>query len=149
VEVTNNAEGPAITTMDSDGWRWSVKLANSATTERSDIYEGAGIGYTLAAAKERLFNRWMLDKNHRILRRPRNFAIAVECSELQGYAKQRSYIFVYTWPSINGRGLSVLRDVVVNAREFSVPYKSRLTVMLRTSRAIERLAYSAQRPPGS
>jgi hypothetical protein len=67
---------------------------------------------------------------------------------MQGYAKQRSYIFVYTWPSINGCGLSVLRDVVVNAREFSVPYESRLTVMLRTSRTIERLAYSAQRPPG-
>lgn len=57
---------------------------------------------------------------------------------MQGYAKQRSYIFVYTWPPINGCGLSVLRDVVVNAREFSVPYESRLTVMLRTSRAIER-----------
>jgi hypothetical protein len=25
---------------------------------------------------------------------------------MQGYAKQRSYIFVYTWPSINGYGLS-------------------------------------------
>ena len=120
--------------MHSDGRRWSVKLANSAMTERSDIYEGAGIGYTLAAAKERHFYRWMLDKDHRILRRPRNFAIAVECSAMQGYAKQRSYIFVYTWPSINGCGLSVLRDVVVNAREFSVPYESRLTVALRTSR---------------
>jgi hypothetical protein len=31
------------------------------------------------------------------LRRPRNFAIAVECSAMQGYAKQRSYIFVYTY----------------------------------------------------
>ena len=62
---------------------------------------------------------------------------------MPGYAKQRSYIFVYTWPSINGCGLSVLRDVVVNAREFSVPYESRLTVVLRTSRAIEQLAYSA------
>ena len=61
---------------------------------------------------------------------------------MQGYAKQRSYIFVYTWPSINGCGLSVLRDVVANAREFSVPYESRLTVVLRTSRAIEQLAYS-------
>ena len=30
------------------------------------------------------------------LRRPRNLAIAVECSAMQGYAKQRSYIFVYT-----------------------------------------------------
>ena len=34
--------------------------------------------------------------NHRILQRPRNFAIAVECSATQGHAKQRSYIFVYT-----------------------------------------------------
>jgi hypothetical protein len=51
--------------------------------------------------------------NHRLLRRPRTFAIAVECSAMQGYAKQRSYIFVYTWPSING-------------------CESRLTVMLRT-----------------
>ena len=42
-----------------------------------------------------------------------------------GYAKQRSYIFVYTWASINGCGRSVLRDVVVNAREFSAPYESR------------------------
>jgi len=82
--------------MHSDGWRWSVKLANSATTARSDIYEGAGIGYALAAARSEVFNRWMLDKNHRILRRPRTFAIAVECSAMQGYAKQRSYIFVYT-----------------------------------------------------
>ena len=32
---------------------------------------------------------------------------------MQGYAKQRSYIFVYTWSAINGLGLSVLRDVVV------------------------------------
>jgi hypothetical protein len=32
---------------------------------------------------------------------------------MQGYAKQRSYIFVYTWTSINGCGLSVFRDVVV------------------------------------
>ena len=39
----------------------------------------------------------MLDKNHRILRRPRTFAIAVECSATQGHAKQRSYIFVYSW----------------------------------------------------
>ena len=31
------------------------------------------------------------------LRRPRNFAIAVECSAMQGYAKQSSYIFVYTY----------------------------------------------------
>jgi hypothetical protein len=53
--------------MHSDGRRWSVKLANSAMTERSDIYEGAGIGYTLAAAKERHFYRWVLDKDHRIL----------------------------------------------------------------------------------
>ena len=29
-------------------------------------------------------------------RRPRTFAIAVECSAMQGYAKQRSYIFIYT-----------------------------------------------------
>jgi hypothetical protein len=62
--------------------------------------------------------------NHRILRRPRNFAIAVECSAMQGYAKQRSYIYVYTWPSINGCGLSVLRDVVVNAREF--PFRTKV-----------------------
>ena len=48
-----------------------------------------------------------------------------------------------------GAVLSVLREVVVTAREFSVPYESRLTVMLRTSRAIERVAYRAQRPPGS
>ena len=82
--------------MHSDGRRWSVKLANSATTERSDIYEEAGIGYTLAAAKERHFYRWMLDKDHRILRRPRTFAIAVECSATQGHAKRRSYIFVYS-----------------------------------------------------
>ena len=45
---------------------------------------------------------------------------------MQGYAKQRSYIFVYTWPPINGCGLSVLRDVVVNAREFSDPYGLRV-----------------------
>ena len=63
---------------------------------------------------------------------------------MQGYAKQRSYIFVYIWPSINGCGLSVLRDVVVNAREFSVPYESRLRVILRMSRAIKRLAFRAQ-----
>ena len=68
---------------------------------------------------------------------------------MQGYAKQRSYIFVYTWPSINGCGLSVFRDVVVNAREFSVPYESRLAVMLYTRCAIERLTYNAHRPPGS
>ena len=43
---------------------------------------------------------------------------------MQGYAKQRSYIFVYTWPSINGGGLSALLDVVVNAREFSIPYRA-------------------------
>jgi hypothetical protein len=43
---------------------------------------------------------------------------------MQGYAKQRSYIFVYTWPSINGCGLSVLRDVVVNAREF--PFRTKV-----------------------
>jgi len=30
------------------------------------------------------------------LRRPRNFAIAVECSATQGHAKQRSYVFVYS-----------------------------------------------------
>lgn len=54
--------------MYSDGRTWSVKLANSATTDRSDIYEGAGTGYALAAAKERFFNRWILDKNHRIFR---------------------------------------------------------------------------------
>jgi hypothetical protein len=68
---------------------------------------------------------------------------------MQEYAKRCSYIFVYTWPSINGDGLSVLRDVVLNAREFSVPYENRLGVMLCTSRAIERLAHSAQRPRGS
>src|SRR6266404_7002732 len=54
-----------------------------------------------------------LDMNHRILPRPHTFAIAVDCSATQGHAKQRSYIFVYTWPSINGCGLSVVRDVVV------------------------------------
>ena len=43
---------------------------------------------------------------------------------MQGYAKRRSYIFVYTWPWINGCGLSVLRYLVVNARE-SAPYESR------------------------
>jgi hypothetical protein len=65
-------------------------------TEGFDIYEGAGIGYTLAVAKERHFYRWMLDKDHRILGRPRILAIAVECGATQGHAKQRSYIFVYT-----------------------------------------------------
>jgi hypothetical protein len=54
VEVTNNAEVPRLQQR-INGRRCSVKLANSATTERSDIYGGAGIGYTLAAAKERSF----------------------------------------------------------------------------------------------
>src|ERR1700681_2665093 len=48
---------------------------------------------------------------------PRNFAIAVECSAMQGYAKQRSYIFVYTWPSMNGCRLSVLRECVAKESE--------------------------------
>ena len=34
--------------------------------------------------------------NHRILRRPRTFAIAVECSAMQGHAKLRCYVFVYS-----------------------------------------------------
>jgi hypothetical protein len=42
-------------------------------------------------------------------------------------------------PLNDGCGLSALRDVVVNAREFSVPYESRLAVMLCTSRAIEHV----------
>jgi hypothetical protein len=82
--------------MHSDGRKVSVKFANSATTERSDIYEEAGIGCTLAAATERHFYRCMLDKDHRILRRPRIFAIAVKCSATQGLAKRRCYVFVYS-----------------------------------------------------
>lgn len=82
--------------MHSDGRRWSVKLANSATTERSDIYEGAGIGCALTATKERFLIAWVLDKNHRILRRPRTFVVAVERSATQGLEKRRCYVFVYS-----------------------------------------------------
>ena len=49
---------------------------------------------------------------------PRNLTVAVELSAMQGYAKQRSYNFVYTWPSIDGCRLSVLREVMVNVRVF-------------------------------
>ena len=46
----------------------SVVVVSDAE-DRSDIYEGAGICYSLAAARSGGFNRRMLDKNHRILRR--------------------------------------------------------------------------------
>ena len=51
--------------------------------------------------------------NHRILRRPRNFAIAVECSAMRGHAKLRCYVFVYTWPSIK---TDILLSTVRTAR---------------------------------
>ena len=34
--------------------------------------------------------------NHRILRRPRTFATAIECSATQGLAIRRCYVFVYS-----------------------------------------------------
>ena len=45
------------------------------------------------------------------------------------------------------RAVGVARRRGSRAR-VSVPYESRLAVLLRASRAIEPLAYSAQRPPG-
>jgi len=41
--------------------------------------------------------------NHRILQRPRDLTVAVECSATQGHAKQRSYIFVYTCNASHSR----------------------------------------------
>jgi hypothetical protein len=65
----------------------------------------------------KFFNRWMLDKNHRILRRLRTFAVAVECSSTQGYAIRRCYVFVYSYfpigPTITVTRLTEGDDVVV------------------------------------
>jgi hypothetical protein len=68
--------------------------------------------------------------NHRILRRPRTFAIAVECSAMQGYAKQRSYIFVYTLKLIDLPALFAFRSKFVEA--------SRRTTGRREKRTIEK-----------
>src|SRR6266513_1103376 len=81
--------------------------------------------------------------HHQLLTASAHLAIAVECSAMQGYAKQRSYIFVYTWPSINGCGLSACETSWLTRASF--PFRTKVaSVALRTSRAIEQLAYSAQ-----
>ena len=64
------------------------------------------------------------------LQRPRNLTVAVECSATQGHAKQRSYIFVYTYstsqvaslgPFDEGDGSSYILVARVNVSPRSLP----------------------------
>src|SRR5882672_851721 len=107
--------------MHSDGRSWSVKLANSATTERSDIYERAGIGYTLAQQRSEVFNAGCLTRtieSYGVRAPSPSQSNAVQCRGTQNDAATFSYT---PWPSINGCGLRCCEKYVAKGeREFSV-----------------------------